>query len=48
MPNHFHLLVRFKKLGDILNEDEQFVQTDENELPDDYKDFQEKIDNFYN
>ena len=32
----------------ILNEDEQFVQTDENELPDDYKDFQEKIDNFYN
>lgn len=22
MPNHFHLLVRFKKLGEILNEDE--------------------------
>ena len=32
----------------ILNEDEQYIQTDENELPDDYKDFQEKIDNFYN
>jgi hypothetical protein len=28
------------------NDDEQYIQTDENELPDDYKEFQEKIDNF--
>ena len=30
------------------NDEEQFVQTDENELPDDYRSFQKKIDNFYN
>jgi hypothetical protein len=31
----------------ILNEDEQYIQTDENELPYNYKEFQEKLDNVY-
>ena len=32
----------------ILNDDEQFIETQGNELPDDYKEFQEKIKSFYN
>ena len=31
----------------ILNEDEQFIKTEDNELPAEYKTFQEKKDNFY-
>jgi hypothetical protein len=32
----------------IFNDDEQYIPTDKNEWPDDYKHFQEKLDNVYN
>ena len=43
-----YLLKCIKDGRNILNEDEQYIQTEEDELPDDYKEFQEKIDSFYN
>ena len=46
--NKEYLLKCIKDGKNILNEDEQFILTQEYELLDDYKDFQEKIDNFYN
>jgi hypothetical protein len=32
------------KVKNLLNENGQNIETDENELPDDYKEFQEKIE----
>ena len=46
--NKEYLLKCIKDGRNILNEDEQYVQTEDDELPDDYKEFQEKIDSFYN
>ena len=43
-----YLLKCIKDGRNILNEDEQYIQTEEDELPDDYQEFQEKIDSFYN
>jgi beta-1,4-mannosyl-glycoprotein beta-1,4-N-acetylglucosaminyltransferase len=45
--NKDYLLNCIQDRKNILNEDEQFVQTENNELPEEYKTFQDKINNFY-
>jgi beta-1,4-mannosyl-glycoprotein beta-1,4-N-acetylglucosaminyltransferase len=45
--NKDYLLNCIQDGKNILNEDEQFVQTKDNELPEEYKTFQDKINNFY-
>jgi beta-1,4-mannosyl-glycoprotein beta-1,4-N-acetylglucosaminyltransferase len=46
--NKEYLLKCIQEGKNILNEDEQFVQTEDEELPYNYEEFQEKIDSFYN
>ena len=45
--NKEYLLKCIQEGKNILNEDEQFIKTEDKELPAEYKTFQEKIDNFY-
>jgi hypothetical protein len=45
--NKEYLLKCIQEGKNILNEDEQFVQTKDEELPENYTEFQEKIDNFF-
>ena len=45
--NKEYLLKCIQEGKNILNEDEQFIKTEDDELPAEYKTFQEKIDNFY-
>ena len=45
--NKEYLLKCIEEGKNILNENEQFVQTEDKELPPNYKEFQEKIDNFF-
>jgi beta-1,4-mannosyl-glycoprotein beta-1,4-N-acetylglucosaminyltransferase len=42
-----YLLKCIKEGKNILKDKEQFVETEDNELPDEYKPFQDKINNFY-
>ena len=46
--NKEYLLRCIKDGKNILNEDEKFIKTKDYELPDNYKEFQEVIDDFYN
>ena len=45
--NKEYLLKCIQEGKNILNEDEQFIETKDNELPEGYIEFQEKIDNFF-
>ena len=41
------IVASYKLLKNILDENEQFIKTEHEELPDDYEEFQEKINNYY-
>ena len=45
--SEYYLLKCIKDGKNIYNENEQYVETEDKELPDNYTEFQEKVDKFF-